>query len=86
MRWVDLDNRSTEERKEIIVSCLNKRYYHSRDLAESVAHRRVAQQPGLVLGVYKCKFCSMYHLTSRALQYGLVAIGEKTVLDAKSDV
>lgn len=81
-----MDNRSIEERKEIFAACLGKSYYHSRNLADSVAHRRVAQQPGLILGVYKCKFCKMYHLTSHALEYGLVAIGDKMVLNAKPDM
>ncbi len=73
-----------DKHKELLVSCLNKKYYDKLELAESVANRRVAQVPGLVLGIYRCKFCGMFHLSSRVQQYGLKAIGEKTVIDVGS--
>lgn len=86
MSWkphrLDIEKYAFHERREIFASCLNKRYYHTHELAEDVAKRRVAEQPGLVLGVYKCKFCEKWHLSSRVEEYNLRAIGSKTVIDA----
>lgn len=66
-------------------ACLKKNVYRSYGLAEEVAMRRVDENPDLMLGVYRCKFCYRYHLTSEPLHWGLVAIisprNSKMVID-----
>lgn len=81
MRWVDLSVMSQLEKKDVISACLKKHYYHSYDAAVTMATRRADEYPGLLLGVYACKYCRFFHLTSRPTEYGLVAIGAKTVID-----
>lgn len=78
---VNIESYPFELHREIQMSCLNKCYYDTRELAESVAARRAAASPGLVLGIYCCKFCDLYHLSSQVGRYQLQAIGGKTVID-----
>ncbi len=69
--------------QELYSSCTKKRHYHSHKLAKSVARRRVAEDPTLMLGVYKCQHCCYYHLTSDPVSWGLrvIGIGQKAVVD-----
>lgn len=76
-RWVDLSDKSVLERQQIFKACLDKACYQSQERAEKVAERRTKEQPGLQLGIYICRFCNLFHLTSHAGDGCVRVIGEK---------
>ncbi|HMH70592.1 MAG TPA: hypothetical protein VK502_04275 [Candidatus Saccharimonadales bacterium] len=47
-------------------NCEDKRRFRSEKDALETAEHQMLINPGLELGVYKCHFCSNWHLTSQA--------------------
>ncbi len=52
-----------------IPDCSHKRAYETEEEAQEVAGDQMEQAEGLLLRVYRCEGCEMYHLTHKPKRF-----------------